>query len=77
MKFGIGKAPKKVVNEKAIEILKRYSLTPPVGAFSVEDQQLRVVCRFVNEALICLEEEIISAPAFYNSNNLNKIFLLV
>nr|CAD2150072.1 unnamed protein product [Meloidogyne enterolobii] len=63
VKFGIGKAPKKVVNEKAVEILKRYSLTPPTGASSVEDQQLRVVCRFVNEAIICLEEGIISAPS--------------
>ncbi|VDK21523.1 unnamed protein product [Anisakis simplex] len=27
-----------------------------------EDQQLRVLCRYVNEAAICLEEEVIQSP---------------
>ncbi|KAL3075974.1 hypothetical protein niasHT_037227 [Heterodera trifolii] len=57
-----GKKSKKVPNAKAQEILARYKLSPSEGASSVEDQQIRVVSRFVNEALICLEEGIISSP---------------
>ncbi|KAL3075970.1 hypothetical protein niasHT_037223 [Heterodera trifolii] len=57
------KKAKKVPNVKAQEILARYKLSPSEGASSVEDQQIRVVSRFVNEALICLEEGIISSPS--------------
>uniref|UniRef100_A0A914H7H5 enoyl-CoA hydratase n=1 Tax=Globodera rostochiensis TaxID=31243 RepID=A0A914H7H5_GLORO len=57
------KKSKKVPNVKAQEILARYQLTPSEGASSVEDQQIRVVSRFVNEALICLEEGIITSPS--------------
>lgn len=62
-KFGIGKKQKKVVNEKAIEILKRHQLQPSAGASSVEDMQMRMVSRFVNEALICLQEGILAQPS--------------
>lgn len=50
------------VNQEAVQILKdRYSLEPR-GANTVEDQQLRMVSRFVNEAVLSLEEKILHSP---------------
>ncbi|GBP60910.1 Trifunctional enzyme subunit alpha, mitochondrial [Eumeta japonica] len=50
------------VNAEAIQILKdQYSLEPR-GANTVEDQQLRMVSRFVNEAVLSLEEKILHNP---------------
>jgi len=49
------------VNEGALNILKKYKLTPP-SAQSEEDMQLRMVSRFVNEAVLCLEEGILNGP---------------
>jgi enoyl-CoA hydratase/long-chain 3-hydroxyacyl-CoA dehydrogenase len=60
--IGPWKKPSKTVNEAANEILKRYSLSPSPEVSSTKDRQLRIVSRFVNEALICLEEQIISSP---------------
>lgn len=55
----------KVVNEKAKTFLNNYRLEAPTAVSSTEDRQLRVVSRFVNEALLCLEEEIIASPVSF------------
>ncbi|XP_049869696.1 trifunctional enzyme subunit alpha, mitochondrial [Pectinophora gossypiella] len=50
------------VNQEAVQMLKeRFSLAPR-GANTVEDQQLRMVSRFVNEAVLSLEEKILHSP---------------
>ncbi|CAG9099030.1 unnamed protein product [Plutella xylostella] len=50
------------VNQDVIQLLKsKYSLEPK-GANTVEDQQLRMVSRFVNEAVLSLEEKILHNP---------------
>ncbi|CAG4944551.1 unnamed protein product [Colias eurytheme] len=52
----------KDVNQDAVQLLKeKYSLEPR-GAATVEDQQLRMVSRFVNEAVLSLEEKILHSP---------------
>jgi enoyl-CoA hydratase / long-chain 3-hydroxyacyl-CoA dehydrogenase len=50
------------VNEEALQIIRqRYSIKP-IGANSIEDMQLRLVSRFINEAVLCLEEGILDSP---------------
>lgn len=49
------------VNEKALEIMKKYYVAPKVP-LTDEAIQLRVATRFVNEALMCLQEGILNSP---------------
>lgn len=49
------------VNPAALEILKKYALNPK-GEFTDEDKTLRMVSRFVNDAVLCLEEKILASP---------------
>ena len=49
------------VNPEAIEIIKKYPLEPK-GSFDDQDKQLRMVSRFVNDAVLCLEEKILANP---------------
>lgn len=49
------------VNPGAEAILKKYTLIPK-GSFTDEDIQYRLVTRFVNEAVLCLQEGILTNP---------------
>nr|NVI75854.1 mitochondrial trifunctional protein alpha subunit [Cucujiformia] len=49
------------INSDGLAILKKYSMQPK-GSTSDEDRQLRMVLRFVNEAILCLEEKILASP---------------
>ena len=51
----------KEVNPEALEIIKQKYARVPRGANSPEDLQLRAVSRFVNEAVLCLEEKILDS----------------
>lgn len=51
----------KTVNDGVINIINKYHLEPK-GFQSEEDIQLRMVTRFVNEAILCLQEGILNGP---------------
>uniref|UniRef100_A0A8D0CPD7 Hydroxyacyl-CoA dehydrogenase trifunctional multienzyme complex subunit alpha a n=1 Tax=Sander lucioperca TaxID=283035 RepID=A0A8D0CPD7_SANLU len=50
------------VNPEAEEILKKYKVAAPPAVSSDSDRQYRVVSRFVNEAVLCLQEGILRNP---------------
>ncbi|KTG33933.1 hypothetical protein cypCar_00031742 [Cyprinus carpio] len=50
------------VNTEALEILESYKLTPNAAVSSDSDIQYRLVSRFVNEAVLCLQEGILASP---------------
>lgn len=47
------------INQEALAIIRQRYAIAPRGANSLEDQQLRMVSRFINEAVLCLEEGIL------------------
>jgi len=51
----------KPVNPDTLSILNRYKLEPR-GSKDPEDLQMRMVSRFVNEAVLCLQEKILRNP---------------
>uniref|UniRef100_A0A0N4ZF08 Trifunctional enzyme subunit alpha, mitochondrial n=1 Tax=Parastrongyloides trichosuri TaxID=131310 RepID=A0A0N4ZF08_PARTI len=58
-----GKKVKKEVNEVAAKIFEKYRQEAPSSVSSKEDRQLRVISRFINEASLCLQEEVIRSPS--------------
>uniref|UniRef100_A0A0B7B943 Trifunctional enzyme subunit alpha, mitochondrial n=1 Tax=Arion vulgaris TaxID=1028688 RepID=A0A0B7B943_9EUPU len=48
-------------NQQALEIIKKFQLPQPPGLTDV-DIQYRLVSRFVNEAILCLQEGILANP---------------
>ncbi|XP_056419643.1 trifunctional enzyme subunit alpha, mitochondrial [Hyla sarda] len=50
------------VNSGAEEILEKYKLPVRTDVSSDEDIQMRLITRFVNEAVLCLQEGILSNP---------------
>ncbi|KRY73190.1 Trifunctional enzyme subunit alpha, mitochondrial, partial [Trichinella pseudospiralis] len=68
--FEYSKSKVKQVNSKALQIFNDHA-KPSRGCDSDHDRQLRMVCRFVNEALLCLEEGVISSP---RSGDIGAVF---
>lgn len=56
------KAKSRQVNSGAEEILKSFTLAALPAVSSDEDVQYRLVSRFVNEAVLCLEEGVLPDP---------------
>ena len=55
------KSKDRPVNEGAMNIVKKYAAAPKLVC-SVEDHQMRLGTRFVNEAALCLQEGILANP---------------
>ncbi|XP_076872638.1 hydroxyacyl-CoA dehydrogenase trifunctional multienzyme complex subunit alpha a [Brachyhypopomus gauderio] len=56
------KSKDKQVNSAAEEILKSFKLSAPPAVSGDEDVQFRLVTRFVNEAVLCLQEGVLPDP---------------
>ncbi|KAM6960921.1 hydroxyacyl-CoA dehydrogenase trifunctional multienzyme complex subunit alpha b [Aplochiton taeniatus] len=52
----------KDINPDVEDILEKYKLTPNPAVSSDSDVQYRLVSRFVNEAVLCLQEGILNGP---------------
>ncbi|XP_068194504.1 hydroxyacyl-CoA dehydrogenase trifunctional multienzyme complex subunit alpha b [Antennarius striatus] len=52
----------KQINPDINDILQKYKLTPNPAVSSDSDVQYRLVSRFVNEAVLCLQEGILNGP---------------
>lgn len=55
------KSKDRALNDGAIDILKKYSVQPKLVC-TQEDHQMRLGTRFVNEAILCLQEGILANP---------------
>ena len=51
----------KPVNPEMQELIKKYS-KPDAAPVAIDEIQLRMVSRFINEASYCLQDEIIASP---------------
>ena len=72
-----GSKGQRPINTEAMNILKRFTMASK-GLESDEDIQLRMASRFVNEALLCLEEGILANPvnlSFSLSLSLSLLFI--
>uniref|UniRef100_UPI00358FA83D trifunctional enzyme subunit alpha, mitochondrial n=1 Tax=Myxine glutinosa TaxID=7769 RepID=UPI00358FA83D len=58
-----GKKGKRSVNQGAEEIFKQFQVKPRADVSQDEDLQLRLLSRFVNEAVLCLQEGILNSPS--------------
>lgn len=56
-----GKKGKREMNPEALQILKQFS-RPQRGSHDIADIQMRLATRFVNEAVMCLQEGILASP---------------
>ncbi|CAG0895777.1 unnamed protein product [Darwinula stevensoni] len=59
--YAEGKKGSRDLNPGAVDLLKKYSISPK-GSLDDSDVQLRIVTRFINEAVLCLQEGILNGP---------------